>query len=101
VSDFILKNMPHLMPIHVRYIELLYERAKDSNKWVTMNEFANLGDSSSVPTIQAHIYHCRRALRGKTLAGNEVIISDKINGTTAYALGAAGFELLKLWEARG
>jgi hypothetical protein len=54
-----------------------------------------------VPTIQAHIYHCRRALRGKTLAGNEVIISDKIDGTTAYALGAAGFELLKLWEARG
>ena len=101
MSEFIIKNMPHLMPIHVRYIELLYERAKNGVKWVSMNEFSAIGEFSSVPTIQAHIYHCRRALRGKTLAGNEVIISDKIDGTTAYALGAAGFELLKLWEARG
>jgi hypothetical protein len=89
------------MPIHCRYIEALYNKAASDNKWVTMDELASLGECSSVPTIQAHIYHCRRALRGKELAGGEVIISDKINGTTAYALGAAGFELLKLWEARG
>jgi hypothetical protein len=101
MSEFIIKNMPHLMPIHVRYIELLYERAKNGVKWVSMNEFSAIGEFSSVATIQTHIYHCRRALRGKTLAGNEVIISDKIDGKTAYALGAAGFELLKLWEARG
>jgi len=101
MSDFIIKNMPHLMPIHCRYIQALYNKAASGNKWVTMDEFAKLGDSSSVPTIQAHIYHCRRALRGKTLAGNEVIISDKIDGKTAYALGGAGFELLRLWEDRG
>jgi len=101
MSDFIIKNMPHLMPIHVRYIEALYQRAKDGNKWVSMDEFSAIGESSSVPTVQAHIYHCRRALRGKTLAGSEVIISDKIDGKTAYALGAAGFELLKLLEVRG
>jgi hypothetical protein len=101
VSDFILKNMPHLMPIHCRYIQALYNKAASDNKWMTMDQFANLGESSSVPTIQAHIYHCRRALRGKELAGGEVIISDKIDGKTAYALGTAGFELLRLWEDRG
>jgi hypothetical protein len=101
MSDFILKNMPHLMPIHCRYIEALYNKAASDYKWVTMDDFAKLGDSSSVSTIQTHIYHCRRALAGKDLAGNEVIISDKIDGKAAYALGAAGFELLKLWEVRG
>jgi hypothetical protein len=100
VNEFIIKNMPHLMPIHCRYIEALYNKAASDNKWMTMDQFANLGESSTKATIQAHIYHCRRALAGKDLAGNEVIISDKIDGKTAYALGTAGYELLKLWEER-
>jgi hypothetical protein len=66
-----------------------------------MDDLSALGESSQVPTIQTHIYHIRRALAGKQLAANEVIMTKRHDGKTAYALGDAGYELLKLWEGRG